>query len=194
MSDISKSEAFQQSAILFLAGEMPLAERAAFSQRLTTDSVAAAEFTQVESAWIGAHVAIEHADRAVSLAASADAGARWFGRRVAQWHVDRLAPTKVASPGKSAKNLPIWTWPLAAAAVVVLGLGIWTLMPDTPGTLISPLPGAGMGEFPVAMIDAREELWADLAQTVDPSLGLADLENQAAALSVLRDEPAANAP
>jgi hypothetical protein len=189
MSESTTSAAFQQSAILYLAGEMPMAERAAFSQRLTTDPLAASAFSEVESAWVAAHSAIEQADQGEALSSAADAGARWFGRQVAQWHVDRMAPAKVAPAGRNATALPAWTWPLAAAAVVVLGLGVWTLMPDTASSSVSP-SGVAPGSDVVAMGPSREEVLRDLVQAVDPALGLADLEGQAASLKTLGDETA----
>src|SRR6478609_10105905 len=105
--------------LMYLAEELPAAERQRVQQRLAAEPALAAALAELRGVEAAADEALAGADRARPLPMSAEVAVRRFARDAAQWNVDRLArrqPEPVVRRGWNVRALS------GVAAVAVLAL------------------------------------------------------------------------
>lgn len=175
----------QQQLLLYLAGELPADQARAIDTRLASDAALRAELESLRAAEAMLHQGLRTADAAEPIDAHLRLIDRGVGRMLQQWQVDRATRPTVATQARKSRRLPLWLYPLTAAAIVAVGLGTWslTLGPDNEG----PAPGA-------TAVNTEEELIPDwmletvsgdgVAMNDEPALLL---EEQAAQLRLLSD-------
>ena len=119
--------------MLYLAQEMPAAEREAFEQRLAGDEALAVELEALRSAQDVSFAALAHGDSARRLPASESVAARRVSRAIHQWHVGRVKPS--SETRRRGLPLPWWCYPAAAAASIVTAFLVWSSRQE-----IGPMP------------------------------------------------------
>lgn len=117
----------QAQLLLYLAGELSASERRALEAKLAADAPLRqqlADLQRVETSINQTLSSIDSADMLQSRLPSID---RQTSRVIAQWNVDRHAPSAPQAARMRVKRVPVWLYPLAAAALVMVGLGTWWL-------------------------------------------------------------------
>ena len=153
--------------LMYLAGELPEADRAEVERMLSVDAGLREQLERLREAhgWFTEEMTRD--DRSVRLAVSQGAAVRRVGRAMRQWHARRLAEAPVAAAAPSGLRYPWWAYPLAAAASVVIAFLVWWGNTDRP--VVSDHNVAMVNQppdDPLAGIDSRalEEYEADMLQ------------------------------
>ena len=166
--------------LMYLAGELPDEDRREIDSLLATDGGLRAQLLDLRAASASAMGSLAQLDAAEPLR-SADFSVRQVSRAMRQWQVERLV--RPAPQSAKRRRMPVWSYPVATAAMVLIGLCCWWgLHPETASTTqpagtssdglaldTSPSPGVGQP-------DDRPRLSATLVTLDSTSQGLADLE------------------
>lgn len=127
--------------LLYLAGELPEPQRAALDRRLATDEALRADLDDLRASHEAFTAGLAAADAAEPIDVRLRGIDRGMARVFKQWNVDRLRakPLSAGDAGLARfRRVPIWLYPLAAAAAVALMLGVWSLaVRDPSGTPIT---------------------------------------------------------
>jgi len=122
--------------VLYLAGELANGEKAALERRLANEPALAAELQRVRDAQAFSVQAIQAADAGARLPVGEGVAVRRVSRAMQQWQVDRVR----ATPPLRRRKLPWWSYPVAAAASIIIAFLIWSsrqsvvndLRPESP--------------------------------------------------------------
>jgi hypothetical protein len=119
--------------LMYLAGELPDAERTEVERMLAVDAGLRGQLERLREAhaWFAEEMARD--DRSTRPAVSQGAAVRRVGRAMRQWHTRRLAeaPAAAAAP-RPGLRYPWWAYPLSAAASVVIAFLVWWGNTDRP--------------------------------------------------------------
>jgi anti-sigma factor RsiW len=124
--------------VLYLAGELANGEKAALERRLAGEPALAAELQRLREAQAFCVDTLKAVDEQGRLPVSEGVAVRRVSRAMQQWHVDRVR----AAPSSRKKGLPLpwWSYPVAAAASIIIAFLVWSsrqpltneLKPDVP--------------------------------------------------------------
>jgi hypothetical protein len=117
--------------MMYLSDELPAEDRAEVERRLAADPAMRAQWDRLREAHAGFAAAMPALDRATRLPAPEAVGVRRVLRAVRQWQADRVA-RPVAPAATPPFRFPVWAYPLAAAAAVVVAFVVWWGNSDQP--------------------------------------------------------------
>lgn len=151
----------QAQLLLYLAGELSSTERRALEAKLAADASLRQQLVDLQRVESSINQTLSSIDAADMLQSRLPHIERQTSRAIAQWNIDRHTPASPQVVRMRIKRVPIWLYPLAAAAVVMVGLGVWWLsleaLPDN--VLVRPNP------------PKDERNWFDDFATEDPEEG-----------------------
>jgi anti-sigma factor RsiW len=118
--------------LLYLAGELPPEDRTEVEQMLATDPLMRGALERLRDASDAFESAMPGLDRATRLPAPEPVAMRRVMRAMRQWQARRLA---APGPAESRRKIrfPLWAYPLAAAASVVIAFLVWWGNTERPG-------------------------------------------------------------
>ena len=151
--------------LLYLAGELPEADRAELDAQLAVDPALRSQLETMRGLHGGFESTLEEMDRVDPVTPSA-ASFRNISRAMQQWNVDRLARPKVVTP--PAKKIPVWGWSIGSVAAAVLLFCVWwgfksDAAPHGPATdaLASSQPNESPSTPDYARNEWRHGRWRD---------------------------------
>jgi len=107
--------------LLYMAGELPPADRAEVESLLVRDGGLRAQLQALRAAESSSFAAFAQLDAAEPLQA-AEPAMRRLSRSMQQWQIDRLArPAKKAA----SRSMPVWAWSSGSAVAALLVFCIW---------------------------------------------------------------------
>ncbi len=127
--------------LMYLADELPAADRLEIDKRLAADEALRAQLEQLRGAHQTITQALTTVDAAQPLPGSSSATQRGINRMIRQWQADRLREQAQQPIKISAWRRYSWAYPWAAAAVIAVGYIIWwgtqpaTELPGNPQAL-----------------------------------------------------------
>jgi hypothetical protein len=110
--------------MLYAAGEMPPARRAEFEAQLATDVALAAELQQVREGMQRCDAALAELDAWQRPPTNDAVAVRRAERAMQQWAVKRLR--RPSQRHSAQRRMPWWSYPAAAAAIIVVSFIIWS--------------------------------------------------------------------
>src|SRR3954468_10641198 len=111
--------------VMYLAGELPEADRAEVQRLLTIDAGLQAQLEELRAAYGEAEAAFEAADAGERLSLPEKTAARRVGQAGRSWHARRLAEPRREEFVPRRLRLPRWAYPVVGAAVITIGLVSW---------------------------------------------------------------------
>jgi hypothetical protein len=110
--------------LMYLAGELPPQDLAEVEQMLATDPVMRTSLERLREARDSFEAAMPALDRATRQPAPESVAVRRVVREMRQWQARRLA---APAPIEVRRRLrfPVWAYPIATAAAVVIGFLVW---------------------------------------------------------------------
>ena len=164
--------------LLYIAGELTNGAKAAFEKRLASDPKLASELAKIRETQLFCADALRVGDATTRLPVSEGVAVRRVGRVLSQWQVDR-ARTVVAN-GVKTRRIPVWAYPAAAAAILIIGFLTWS----SRQPIALPPPGGDDVAIRTGGDDAGDSQEA-LADWIDTSFGnTQEAANTESALSV----------
>jgi anti-sigma factor RsiW len=145
--------------LMYQAGELPDADRAEVEQMLAADPALRRALAEMTSLHDHMTSMLSQADSALHLSRR-EAAVRQVSLAINQAKAEsRRAPAPVLQPARSRARIPVWAYPVAAAAMLVIGIMVFNHK-QPPGTtpggegvpvaIVIPAPPDG----PVAIIPA----------------------------------------
>jgi hypothetical protein len=195
----------QAHLLLYLSGELPPRDASALERRLAAEPALRDELDALRQVHVELNRAFAAADAAEPIDARVRSAERLAARVVAQWQVDRATARRTAAaaaPRRAARNVPVWLYPLSAAALVMVGLGVWSLSVNDPAVTSLDDGIAGVDHAPPVGQGAAADLlpeWMyegiashgdgdELAVSTVPGVdGISSMESGLAELQLLRD-------
>lgn len=111
--------------LMYMAGELPDADRAEVEQMLAADPALRASLAEMTSMHDHMIAMLSQADSALHLSRR-EAAVRQVSLAINQAKVDGLrAPAPASHPARSRTRIPVWAYPVAAAALLVIGIMIF---------------------------------------------------------------------
>lgn len=164
--------------LLYLNGELPDTQRQAIDRQLQADPALRRELEQLRSVESSIKTTLAEADAAEPIDVRLRGIDRGMSHLFRQWNVDRLTARPTADDVRRTpfRRVPLWLYPLAAAAAVALLLGVWSLVLREPTAV------------PIAGIDTTEQP-DDNDPTANPGPEVADRGFDSANLPADGDEP-----
>jgi hypothetical protein len=129
---LQQLESNEAVLLMYLAGELPPQDRAEVEQMLATDPSMRGALDRLREANDAFESAMPALDRATRLAAPEAVGVRRAVRAMRQWQARRLAAPKPAEARRKFQ-FPLWAYPVAAAASVVIAFLVWWGNTDRAG-------------------------------------------------------------
>ena len=166
--------------MMYVADELPPEDRAEVERRLAADTGLRAEFELLREAHVSFAATMGALDRSTRPSVPEPVAVARVARAMRQWHADRLVRPAARDP-KPAPRYPWWTYPLAAAASVVIAFVVWwgNAEPEAPRLTGRNVPlhfdteeRPSTQDMLAAMIFATSSPFDptdDLAALVDPS-------------------------
>jgi len=114
----------QSLLMLYAADELPADQRIALEAQLATDAEMASELQQIRGAMESTEGSIKQLDGMQRLPSNEGVAVRRAARAMQQWTVDRLR--SVSEPEKRKLVIPWWSYPAAAAAIVIVSFLVWS--------------------------------------------------------------------
>jgi hypothetical protein len=143
-----------QALLMLLSGELPDAAAKALAQRLQEDWGLRQRYAALAENLESLHRNVAADDAAHPLATSAAVATRQVGRAMRQWQADQLA--LVRRPTAARRSLPIWAYPLAAAAMIVVGFFCWwTYWSGAAPVAVAQVPVTAPGAIPTPGFNGR---------------------------------------
>ncbi len=124
--------------LLYLAGELSPGERHAIESKLAGDGALRQELDALRTAESAINQGLSSLDAQEPIDARMRSVDRQVSRLLSQWQVDRLTQTAQPATSRRIRRVPVWLYPLSAAALVMVCLGVWYLSFDrnADGTLV----------------------------------------------------------
>ena len=161
----------EASLMLYASGEMSPEQRVAFEAQLASDAALAADLQRAHEAMGAAEQSIRALDERQRPPVSASVAVRRAERAMQQWAVDRLrAP---AGPAKLGRRMPWWSYPVAAAAIVIISFLVWSGRQEVPA-----IEADRQTQSNIAMASAEA-----LAEQLDDEFALAGMSAEEQELS-----------
>jgi hypothetical protein len=126
--------------LMYLAGELSEGDRAEVEQLLATDAGMRAELERLRAAWDGVSGAIRAMDASERLPVGEGAVVSNVSRMMRQWQVERLVKQPQPVTEKERLQFPWWSYPMAAAACVLVALLVWVNKPPPVGDRYAERP------------------------------------------------------
>jgi len=123
MPDSREQLDIESQMVLYIAGELTNGAKAAFEKRLASDPKLADDLAKLREAQVFCADTMRSGDEQMRLPVSEGVAVRRVGRAIAQWQVDRARNVTVAA---KTRRIPVWAYPAAAAAVLIIGFLIWS--------------------------------------------------------------------
>jgi anti-sigma factor RsiW len=116
--------------LMYVADELPADDRADLEQILAGNPAMRAELDALRLAYSGATDALRAADARDRMPVSSNIASRRVGRVVRAWHARRSSMPVVERDGRRLR-FPLWVYPLASSAAIVLVIvSWWGMNPD----------------------------------------------------------------
>jgi anti-sigma-K factor RskA len=128
----------EAAAMLYVAGELEPAEREAFERRLASETGLAAEVERLRAAQRAITASLESLDAQQRLPVNEGVAVRRASRAIGAWLTARTV--SVMPPVKKGWPFPWWSYPVAAAACLIVGFLVWSTSQDVQP--MSALPEA----------------------------------------------------
>jgi hypothetical protein len=114
----------EAAIMLYVAGELELAEREAFERRLASEPQLAADVEQLRAAQGTLATTLQRVDAQQRLPVNEGVAVRRVSRTINAW----LAARTVSSmpPIRKGWPFPWWSYPAAAAACLIVGFLVWS--------------------------------------------------------------------
>lgn len=124
--------------LLYLAGELPPTEQRAIESKLAGDAALRQELDTLRSAESALNQGLSSLDAQEPVDVRLRSVDRQMSRLLSQWQVSRLTQTALPETSRRNRRVPVWLYPLSAAALVMVCLGVWYLSFDrnADGTLV----------------------------------------------------------
>jgi anti-sigma factor RsiW len=140
--------------MLYVAGELDADERAAFERRVASEPQLAAEVEQLRAAQSSVAAELERADGYTRLPASEGVVVRRISRAMNQWLANRDATPAV--PQRRAVTFPWWSYPSAAAAILIVGFLVWSSRQE-----VGPLDASPEAKREISNMEVEQQELAD---------------------------------
>ena len=142
------------AVMLYLAGELDTDDRAAFERRMGSEPALAADVERLRAAQSEVNASLERADGHTRLPASEGVAVRRVARSINQWLANR--DSQPATPLRKSVIFPWWSYPSAAAAMLIIGFLVWSSRQEVP-----PMEASQEAKRELSMIDAEQQELAD---------------------------------
>jgi anti-sigma factor RsiW len=186
--------------LMYSTGELPPEDSVEVEQMLAADAGLRAELAEIQSAHDGAMNVLARLDGDRTAVPAENHAIRQAMRAMKQWQVDRLARQPILVP-PTRRNIPVWLYPLASAAALLIGTIAWWGFGGFGGAVHAPAnqgvsQSDGMGSVAVtAPAFSPDEVTATRldnslshdASSTDPTNSITDAESQANSLVARSD-------
>jgi hypothetical protein len=134
--------------LLYVSGELPDGQRQAIDRQLQADPALRRELERLRAVESSIRTTLSEADAGEPIDVRLRGIDREMSRLLRQWNVDRVTarPTVDDVHRTPFRRVPLWLYPLAAAAAVALLLGVWSLVLREPTAV--PIAGIDTPEQP----------------------------------------------
>jgi hypothetical protein len=139
------ASALDQELVLYVWDELPAAQRLALDQKISSDPALRNKVEALRATQGVIATGFAALDQVDSIDVRLHGIDRTTTRMMRQWQVDRLT-RKPDAPGVARtrfRRVPLWMFPLSAAAAVLLVLGVWSLVlqngsdsPSSPSEIV----------------------------------------------------------
>lgn len=177
--------------LMYVADELPPADRSVVERRLNTETSLRDQLDALRGMQEAAYLSLRTTD--AHRLPGQGAGSRRVIRSIQKWQAGR-AVEQAASAHKDRFHLhiPAWTYPVAAAAVLVIGFMLWgshgSTNPQVATTGVNPPSWtAGDGSIfdapPPDPSSPVAEQYAKMEETLDDSAGVSAVDDQVSTLN-----------
>lgn len=128
---LQQLESTEAVLLMYVADELPPADRTEVERKLAADPRLRAELERVREAYAGFMTAMQTVDESVRLPVPQAVGVQRVVRSMRKWHAGRIVRTPAQTEQPSLRY-PWWAYPLAAAASVVIAFLVWWGNTDRP--------------------------------------------------------------
>jgi hypothetical protein len=185
---LNQLESDEAILLMYVADELPLADRAAVERRLQSDAPLRDQLDAIRGLQDSAFGSMRAMD--AQRLPGQGAGSRQVVRVMQRWNAGRaLERAAQPQPSRMRLHIPSWLYPVAAAAIVVVGFAIWGMNVEkhsnTENTAMNWSGGDG-GLFDAPPADTASpvaEQYAKLEEALDDSAGLTAVDDQVSTLS-----------
>ena len=176
--------------LMYVADELPAMDRAAVDRRLIAESSFREQLESIRHLQDSTVSSLRDMDAQRTVGHGA--GTRQLVRTIHRWNAAR-ALERAAQPQKRPFRLyvPTWAYPVAAAAVMVVGFGLWAVNVEKKNSTNNNTSMTWTGAEGGNIFDAPPpdpsspvaEQYAKLEATLDDSAGLTQMDDQVSSLS-----------
>ena len=167
-TDQKFSDASAATMMLYAAGELEPAARAAFEQRMAAEPQLAADVQQLAAALDANAADLARADASARVPVNEGVAVRRVSRAIDGWLLARTAAPP--APVKKGLPLPWWAYPTAAAASLIVGFLVWSSRQEVPPFEASPDVKHGLSMLEQEQAELADWLVISLDETADASM------------------------
>jgi anti-sigma factor RsiW len=139
-SILNQLENDQAILLMYLADELPPADRTEVDRRLARDAALCAQLEELRACHKVVTQSLGELDKAQPLPGSAASAERKLASEIAQWQTERVRRAGDAAPVARQQRISIWAWlvPVGVAAALFIGfVAWWDVQLDHRGTGVS---------------------------------------------------------
>jgi anti-sigma factor RsiW len=124
--------------LMYAADELSLEDRLEVERRVAADAALAAALAEIQQLNALCDGALTSEDKQTRLPMSADTAMRRMSRVMKQWQTDQAHRKAMAPVAPHRFRLPIWSYPGAVAAAVIVAALVWArMLPDAGERVLS---------------------------------------------------------
>lgn len=164
---LQKLENNEAVLLMYLADELPPEDRTEVEHMLAADAGLRAELERLREIYDDVAAALAALDRTTRLVLPESAGVRRVTREIEQWHARRLA-SPPAAPAVPPLRFPWWSYPLSAAAAVLIAFLVWWGNTDRQPPQNRYVAMPYNGDFSMPEVDYVAQGWAIGAAADEP--------------------------